>query len=284
MESTIRSPVVKSFLAGAFSGTCSTVLFQPLDLLKTRIQFNAVNIGSGSVRMSTVLYNVIQQDKVTGLWRGLVPSFSRTVPGIALYFSSIHVMKSKIQKKKLSVLESALIGAAARTMSGILVLPFTVLKTRFESGQFQYKGMKNALVLMYKTEGARGLFSGLTATLLRDVPFSGMYFMFYTQLKQMTEDSMKHSSVSRQTVTFACGIVAGMCASVITQPADVVKTQMQLYPQKFSGPWKAVLHVYEKDGLDGFLRGIVPRTIRRTMMATLAWSVYEEVIRKCGLK
>lgn len=28
---------------------------------------------SGSVRMSTVFYNVIQQDKVIGLWRGLVP-------------------------------------------------------------------------------------------------------------------------------------------------------------------------------------------------------------------
>lgn len=284
MESTITSPVVKSFLAGAFSGTCSTVLFQPLDLLKTRIQSNAINIGSGSVRMSTVFYNVVQQDKVIGLWRGLVPSFSRTVPGIALYFSSIHAMKSKIQKQKLDPLESALIGAAARTVSGIIVLPFTVLKTRFESGQFHYKGMKNALVMMYQTEGARGMFSGLTATLLRDVPFSGMYFMFYTQLKQITEDSFKDAPSSRQAATFACGIMAGMCASVLTQPADVVKTQMQLYPQKFSGPWKAVLHVYEKDGFDGFLRGIVPRTIRRTMMATLAWSVYEEVIRKCGLK
>lgn len=283
MESTITSPVVKSFLAGVFSGTCSTILFQPLDLLKTRMQFNAVNVGSGSVRMSTVFFNVLQQDKAKGLWKGLVPSFSRTVPGIAIYFSSIHFVKSKFQSETPSLLESALIGAAARTMSGIIVLPFTVLKTRFESGQFNYSGMRKALVLMYQTEGARALYSGLTPTLLRDVPFSGIYFMFYTRLKEIAARSVNDTS-NLPAVNFACGLVAGMFASVVTQPADVVKTQMQLYPQKYGSPMKAVMHVYEKDGFDGFVRGIVPRTIRRTMMAALAWSVYEEVIRRCGLK
>ena len=31
-------PVIKAFLCGSISGTCSTLLFQPLDLLKTRLQ------------------------------------------------------------------------------------------------------------------------------------------------------------------------------------------------------------------------------------------------------
>lgn len=39
-----QSPIVKSFVCGMFSGTCSTLLFQPLDLVKTRIQLS-VNVG-----------------------------------------------------------------------------------------------------------------------------------------------------------------------------------------------------------------------------------------------
>lgn len=33
-----QNPIIKAFLAGSVSGTCSTILFQPLDLVKTRIQ------------------------------------------------------------------------------------------------------------------------------------------------------------------------------------------------------------------------------------------------------
>lgn len=38
VETLMLQPVIKAFLCGSISGTCSTVLFQPLDLLKTRLQ------------------------------------------------------------------------------------------------------------------------------------------------------------------------------------------------------------------------------------------------------
>jgi len=63
---------MKSFLAGSFSGTCSTLLFQPLDLIKTRLQL--FQKTQNSVRsISGVTLFVLRQEKLFGLWTGLVP-------------------------------------------------------------------------------------------------------------------------------------------------------------------------------------------------------------------
>lgn len=283
MESTIlTSPIVKSFLAGSLSGTCSTLLFQPLDLVKTRVQSSISVNGARPVGMVTIVANVVQQDKVIGLWRGLVPSISRCVPGIGIYFSTIHYLKGKFEHSK-KPLESMLIGGSARSVAVVTMLPFTVLKTRYESGEFHYKNMYRGLSTIYSLEGVKGLFSGIAPTLLRDVPFSGLYFMFYTQLKQLSIlESVPDSKLPM--LHFTCGVTAGMTASLITQPADVLKTHMQLYPHRYGRLRNAVKFVYERDGIEGFWRGIVPRTIRRTLMAALAWTVYEEVAKSIGLK
>lgn len=171
--------------------------------------------------------------------------------------------------------------------------------------------MIEALRLIYRYEGVRGLSSGLGPTLLRDAPYSGLYLMFYTQLKDVTSPSefncfpftaKRISSlvsplkiVSQRIkrwplladvdspnksvpIHFACGIAAGVLASVITHPADVVKTKMQLYPSEFKNAYTAFIFVYNKHGLSGYFKGIVPRMLRRTLMTTMAWTVYEQVI------
>lgn len=81
------------------------------------------------------------------------------------------------------------LGIAARTLSGSLLIPITVIKTRYESGVYKYQSMGEALRLIYKYEGIKGLSSGLAPTLLRDAPYSGLYLMFYTQLKEVSDKS-----------------------------------------------------------------------------------------------
>lgn len=46
-------------------------------------------------------------------------------------------------------------------------------------------------------------------------------------------------------LNFGCGIFAGILASLATQPADVIKTHMQLSPQKYHSTSQAIAFVYK---------------------------------------
>ncbi|XP_039093122.1 mitochondrial glycine transporter isoform X2 [Hyaena hyaena] len=278
-------PVIKAFLCGSISGTCSTLLFQPLDLLKTRMQTLQPSAhGSRRVGVLALLRTVVRTESVLGLWSGMSASIVRCVPGIGIYFGTLYSLKQYfLRGHPPTALESVILGVGSRSVAGVCVSPITVIKTRYESGRYGYGSIYAALRSIYRSEGHRGLFSGLTATLLRDAPFSGIYLMFYNQTKNiMTHD--QPDAVLIPVVNFGCGLFAGVLASLVTQPADVIKTHMQLSPMRFRWIGQAVTFIFKDYGLRGFFQGGVPRALRRTLMAAMAWTVYEEMMAKMGLK
>lgn len=278
-------PALKAFVCGSVSGTCSTLLFQPLDLVKTRLQTLQSNVkpGTPKVGMFAVFLHVVRTENFFGLWKGISPSFVRCVPGVGIYFSTFYSLKQHFfQDQSPNAGQAVLLGAGARTVAGVSMLPVTVIKTRFESGRYNYVSVAGALRSVYETEGVRALFSGLTATLLRDAPFSGIYVMFYSQAKRSLPQEVS-GTVYSPLVNFGCGVVAGVLASLVTQPADVVKTRIQVSTSPFSTS-QAIRYIYTENGLRGFFRGAVPRSLRRTLMAAMAWTVYEQLMTRMGLK
>ncbi|KAF3852306.1 hypothetical protein F7725_005661 [Dissostichus mawsoni] len=265
-------------MCGSLSGTCSTLLFQPLDLIKTRLQTlqKTAKPGAPRVGMFNVFINVIRTEKFFSLWKGVSPSFVRCIPGVGIYFSTFYSLKQHyFLERSPNAGEAVLLGAGARTVAGVSMLPFT-------SGCYNYVSVAGALKSMYETEGVRALFSGLTATLLRDAPFSGIYVMFYSQAKKALPEEVS-SSAYAPLVNFSCGMAAGVMASLATQPADVVKTHIQVSPSHWSTT-NAIRYIYREHGMAGFFRGAVPRSLRRTLMAAMAWTVYEQLMARMGLK
>lgn len=291
-------PTLKTFLAGSISGTVSTLLFQPFDLVKTRLQ----NVGpttSSTPSLSTnrlipMISQVVKDEQIIGLWRGTNASLLRCVPGVGLYFCSLNWLKGVFLQtpntihSQPSAIQAICIGVIARTFSGSVLIPVTVIKTRYESGVFAYGSIGQALRHTYVSEGCRGLMSGLVPTLMRDAPFSGLYFMFYSQLRNLAlTSSPSNSSALHQTtspiLTFTIGLNAGLMASVVTHPMDVVKTRMQLYPKQFSSVFSTVVLIVNERGFRGLFSGLLPRMIRRTLVASMAWTVYEQLMKNCGL-
>ena len=216
-------------------------------------------------------------------------------------------------------------GGLARTFAACLMIPFTVVKTRAEAGA-SHRSVAQALATILATEGPRGLARGLGPTLARDVPFSSLYLAFYELLKARLPPWVKAQSPEAGHLT--AGLGAGLLASLVTQPADVVKTRMQLgggqgvlatmailNKSVFLSPIFASLSTYvagrqdyaasplawppgsghrsnrssrsSKSSISINTSGsgssisssntLPSRMVRRTVMAALAWTVYERV-------
>lgn len=262
------------------------------------------------------LYAALKDLRASGnplraLWRGTVPSALRTGFGSAIYFSSLNTIRqyaattvasrssamgSSTALPKLSNTANLLSGAAARTFAGFILMPLTVIKVRFESNIYSYPSLWAAMKDIRRCDGFRGFFSGFGATAVRDAPYAGMYVLFYEMLKtQLGSLVASRDKVTGETkmgtimgttmassINFSSAILAGAACSAVSNPFDAVKTRIQLQPQKYRNMWQAWYKMIAEDGIKSIWSGLGLRMSRKALSSALAWTVYEELIRRYG--
>ncbi|KAJ5138661.1 Mitochondrial substrate/solute carrier [Penicillium bovifimosum] len=291
------------FAAGLCSGLTSSILLQPADLLKTRVQQS-----QGAALLPTLKAIVSSQNPIRGLWRGTLPSALRTGFGSALYFTSLNSLRQALAQSNPLVLASPAIGAksssvlpklsntanlatgaVARVAAGFVMMPVTVIKVRYESDFYAYRSLIGAGRDIIRTEGFRGLFAGFGATAARDAPYAGLYVLFYEQLKRRfalmaTKPSVNGETpvigVSSSAIHFVSGAAAAGMATAITNPFDAVKTRLQLMPAKYRNMVHATRLMIHEDGMRSLFGGLGIRMARKAMSSALAWTVYEELITR----
>ncbi|BEJ14018.1 hypothetical protein CspHIS471_0311920 [Cutaneotrichosporon sp. HIS471] len=257
--------------SGALSGLTSAVCLQPLDLLKTRLQ-QGYNVGRKRHRLGPVVRQVLRDDGVTGLWRGTVPTVARNVPGVALYFYMLSAIRHELalvpffarttasnegKRSALAQLSSSgnlVAGAVARTSVGFVLNPITVIKARFE---------------------------GFTATAVRDAPYAGLYVVFYEKGKELASKALSmrpEMSVPNAALHSGSAVSASVLATILTSPADCVKTRMQVAPAENPTIMRAMRHIYADLGLVGFFAGSSLRISRKAASSAIAWTVYEGLL------
>ncbi|KAL7686525.1 putative mitochondrial carrier domain protein [Plasmopara halstedii] len=287
----------KKLLAGAISGMISALAFQPLDVLRTHQQgaFTAhaesTKTLAGKPYISppeTITSSIPSSNSIARLrymWRGTSPTLVRVAGGAGLYFATLDYCLNMFPP---TAVNTFLAGAFARTFAGGLMSPFTIIKARMEFlPPRTFNGNLHLVRNVLHHEGFRGLYRGMIPTLIRDVPFSGLYVLIYTRLRDLWTEKFSHLPVYG--VHFSSGVVAGVLATSIVHPADVVKTRMQLAIMVNTGEGIAasalnsltmrqtVSKIYRHEGLRGFAKGIIPRVVKRTLSTAVTWTIYEQL-------
>ncbi|CAG9853668.1 unnamed protein product [Phyllotreta striolata] len=270
---------LKVIMAGAISGILSAVLLQPFNVMKTRLQNPQISLKDNKQnrhRLIKLLLHIRKHEHISVLWAGTAPTVMRSIPGSGIYFYIYDNIKVNFfSTRSPSNAESLAIGMLTRALTDICVIPLTVIKTRAESGVYKYSGVLTAIKNIYKNEGLKGLKSGLLPVLLRDCPMSGMYVMFYNQTQKLVLQDVNQQQPFY--VNSGCAAFSGVLATIMTHPLDVLKTQMQLFPNKYSGIKSAITYIYLKHGMRGYIQGIVPRLLKRAVFAAISWPLYEKV-------
>jgi solute carrier family 25 aspartate/glutamate transporter 12/13 len=129
-----------------------------------------------------------------------------------------------------------------------------------------------------KNLGLVGLYKGASACLLRDVPFSAIYFPTYNHLKRdmFGEGPNKKLGVVQ---LLTAGAIAGMPAAYLTTPCDVIKTRLQVEARKGDTKYNGLRHcartVYAEEGFRAFFKGGPARILRSSPQFGFTLAAYE---------
>ncbi|XP_038570013.1 calcium-binding mitochondrial carrier protein SCaMC-1-B-like isoform X7 [Micropterus salmoides] len=71
---------------GAFSSTCGQLASYPLALIRTRMQAQASGKGAPKPSMLSLLHNIVTQEGVAGLYRGISPNLLKVIPAVSVSY------------------------------------------------------------------------------------------------------------------------------------------------------------------------------------------------------
>ncbi|KAL9122410.1 MAG: hypothetical protein Q9187_001030 [Circinaria calcarea] len=205
------------------------------------------------------LRKIARYEGVSTLWRGLSPTLVMAIPANVIYFTGYDYLRSSPHSPINHHINDAyaplIAGSIARVAAASVISPIEMFRTRMQAtsgrGTGVFKETLLGLQALVKAQGYTSLWCGLTLTMWRDVPFSGIYWWGYevtrNALKDVRDQSRGRSldpqcsrtrlrsrsqSQENHTATFvdsfAAGATSGAIASLVTTPFDVGKTRQQV--------------------------------------------------------
>ncbi|KAL1984012.1 hypothetical protein VTN96DRAFT_9697 [Rasamsonia emersonii] len=278
---------VHHFALGSLAGAFGAFMVYPIDLVKTRMQ------NQRSTRVGERLYNnsldcakkVLRNEGVRGLYSGVLPQLIGVAPEKAIKLTVNDLVRgwaTDQQTGNIKVPWEIVAGGSAGACQVIFTNPLEIVKIRLQVQGEIAKSVEGAprrsAMWIVKNLGLVGLYKGASACLLRDVPFSAIYFPTYSHLKS---DFFGESPTKKLGIVqlLTAGAIAGMPAAYLTTPCDVIKTRLQVEARKGETKYTSLRHcaktIWKEEGFRAFFKGGPARIVRSSPQFGFTLAAYE---------
>lgn len=275
----------KDTVSGGFGGVCVILSGHPLDTVKVRLQ-TMPKVAAGETPLYTGMLDCIRKtvhsEGVKGLYKGMSAPLVGVVPIFAVSFMGFSVGKRLQQKSPDDQLNAAQLFAAGG-LSGVFTTSVMapgerikcLLQVQQGSGKKLYNGPLDVVKSLYKTGGIKSIFRGTGATLLRDVPASGVYFLTYDWIKMVLSGG--NTADLSLGATILGGGLAGVANWIVALPPDVMKSRLQSAPEgKYPNGVRSVFkEIRANEGFATLYRGFTPVMIRAFVANAACFVGYE---------
>ena len=288
-STTVSSPswVFNASVATLSSVIVKTVLF-PLESVRLRLQLNNWQgyIGHNSIRDS--IKYTLKNAGFTGLYRGLglslVREFAYLIPKAYAYeevknYFAADVEKVGYYRKTLPVLAATGAGLAVCNVLDIIRIKYIT------DGAGKPQRSVREIITKLKSFDGFSITNGLLLNFFRHSAFISAEIAGYEQTKLLIIKKLKWNKDSTQLHVASC-VSAGLLASIVTIPFDVVRTRyMSQIAEDLAHPnvFRTVLDIVRNESLKNFYKGFAPFVLK-TIPSSLIFFTLSENIKGAYLK
>lgn len=281
-------PSLSVQLVTAGTAACIADLFTfPLDTTKVRLQVAGEGgLGAGPGRgVAGTMLHITRTEGLSALYSGIVPGLQRQMAFSAIRIGAYERVKETYLELTGCEGGVGLVGVrvAAGVTTGTLAIlaaqPTDVVKVRMQvaGGHQQYKGVLDAYRTIKRSEGViGGLYRGTGPNIARNCIINVGETVVYDAVK----DSLLSSGRMSDGIPlhFTSAVVAGVTATFVASPVDVIKTRFMNSP---SGKYRGVLHcagqTARQEGPMAFYRGFKASCLRLVSWNIVLWISYEQL-------
>lgn len=173
----------------------------------------------------------------------------------------------------------ALGGLGTGALQSLMLTPVELIKIRLQLQHQSNCGPVSLAKTILRKQGLKGLYKGLTITVLRDAPAHGLYFWTYEYVRERLHPGCRKTGEENLRTMLVAGGLAGVASWVACYPLDVVKTRLQQGHGAYEGIADCFRKSVKQEGYRVLWRGLGTAVARAFVVNGAIFAAYEVALR-----